>query len=243
MSVDRTRRDLLRASALLGLGALAAPTALATRPAAVARPRIGGPPEKEEEEEVTPAEDLMREHGVLRRILIVYGEAVRRLDAGEDVPLDAVHEAATGARAFAEDYHAKMEEQYVFPRFRDAQVLVGLVDTLQTQHRFARGVTDQILSLCGGGTCAGDDRARLAQALRTYVGMQSPHLAREDTEVFPKLRGLVGPEGYDAMGEQFERIERERFGEDGFEAMVAKVATIEKAFGLDDLSKLATVPV
>jgi hypothetical protein len=36
---------------------------------------------KKEEEEVSPAEDLMREHGVLKRLLLVYGEAIRRIEA------------------------------------------------------------------------------------------------------------------------------------------------------------------
>ena len=34
--------------------------------------------EKEKDEEISPAEDLMREHGVLNRVLLVYEEAVRR---------------------------------------------------------------------------------------------------------------------------------------------------------------------
>ena len=66
-SVDR--RDLLHRIALTG-GALLLP---GSRPA----PRAKAEPE----EEVSPAEDLMREHGVLNRILLVYEECVRRLSA------------------------------------------------------------------------------------------------------------------------------------------------------------------
>src|SRR5438046_1875493 len=33
----------------------------------------------EKEAEVGPPEDLMREHGVLKRVLLIYGEALRRL--------------------------------------------------------------------------------------------------------------------------------------------------------------------
>ena len=36
--------------------------------------------EEKENEEVSPPEDLMREHGVLKRILLIYGEAIRRID-------------------------------------------------------------------------------------------------------------------------------------------------------------------
>ena len=38
---------------------------------------------EKEEEEVSPSEDLMREHGVLKRVLLVYGEAIRRIDANK----------------------------------------------------------------------------------------------------------------------------------------------------------------
>jgi len=42
---------------------------------------------KKEEAEVAPAEDLMREHGVLRRVMFLYDDAARRLEAGEKAPL------------------------------------------------------------------------------------------------------------------------------------------------------------
>lgn len=50
----------------------------------------GQPKGNEQQEEVTPAEDLMREHGVLKRVLLVYEEAIRSIDAKQDLPPDAV---------------------------------------------------------------------------------------------------------------------------------------------------------
>src|SRR5207249_9370689 len=49
---------------------------------------------EEKEIEVGPPEDLMREHGVLKRVLLIYGEALRRLDAKQDFPPDALADAA-----------------------------------------------------------------------------------------------------------------------------------------------------
>jgi hypothetical protein len=37
------------------------------------------------------------------------------------------------------------------------------------------------------------------------------------------------------MSEDFERDERRRFGEDGFEMMVRRVGDIERALGINDL--------
>jgi hypothetical protein len=85
---------------------------------------------KEEEKknnEVSPPEDLMREHGVLKRILLVYGEALRRMDTTEDLPPEPLAESAKIIREFVEDYHEKLEENFLFPRFRNANKLVDLV--------------------------------------------------------------------------------------------------------------------
>src|SRR6202521_1403330 len=68
---------------------------------------------KEEEKkanEVSPPEDLMREHGVVKRILLVYGEALRRLDANEDLAPEPLADSAKIIREFVEDYHEKLEE-------------------------------------------------------------------------------------------------------------------------------------
>src|SRR5213594_3693455 len=46
--------------------------------------------DKTEEEEVSPPEDLMREHGVLKRVLLVYEEAIRRIDAKQELPPDSI---------------------------------------------------------------------------------------------------------------------------------------------------------
>jgi len=56
--------------------------------------------------------------------------------------------------------------------------------------------------------------------------MYRPHEAREDTILFPALRRIISNNEYFALGEDFEDKEHELFGEDGFEAMVDKVASV-----------------
>src|SRR5437870_12307029 len=78
---------------------------------------------EEKEIEVGPPEDLMREHGVLKRVLLIYGEALLRLDARQDFPPETVSDAAKIIRSFVEDYHEKLEEDFLFPRFEKANQL------------------------------------------------------------------------------------------------------------------------
>src|SRR3954467_642146 len=76
------------------------------------------------EPEISPTEDLMREHGLLNRVLLVYEECARRLEAGEAGKV--LPDAAKIIRDFIEGYHEPLEEQQLFPRFRRADRLTDL---------------------------------------------------------------------------------------------------------------------
>lgn len=192
------------------------------------------PTEHESDEEVTPAEDLMREHGVLRRVMYLYDEAAQRLERSADVPLDALAGGAAIIRRVIEDYHEKLEEDFLFPRFEKAGTLADLTATLRKQHAAGRTLTEQITTL-SAAKLADADRAKLASILRSFNHMYRPHAAREDTVLFPALRGLVGAHEYEELGEQFEDKEKQMLGDHGFEHAVDQVATLEKSFGVNDL--------
>jgi hemerythrin-like domain-containing protein len=238
---DADRRGFIRAAGML---ALAAATAGAVG-CGTGKSAGKGSSDKEssdkkdsgedsgDEAEVTPGEDLMQEHGVLERVLLVYDEAARRLDGGETVDLRVVAGGAGIIQRFVEEYHERQEEDFVFPRLEAARREVDLVAVLRRQHQRGREVTAEILGLAGGN----GDKARLAGLLRAFQRMYRPHAAREDTVLFPAFRSVVGGAAYRELGEQFEDREHERFGAHGFEDAVAEVARLEAALGIADLSK------
>jgi hemerythrin-like domain-containing protein len=190
------------------------------------------------ETEISPADDLMREHGVLKRILLIYGEAVRRIQANEEIPAQALLDSARIIRSFIEDYHEKLEEDFLFPRFRKARQLVDLVEILTDQHRAGRRLTDTTLKLSTLKALKGPQEQRnLTESLRLFIRMYNPHEAREDTVLFPAFRKLVSADEYGALGEDFEKREHALFGDNGFEAMVDRVAAIERMLGIFDLAQ------
>ena len=54
----------------------------------------------------------MREHGVLRRILLIYEESIRRIDTDEALPLDSVADASGIIHDFVENYHEKPRKTF-----------------------------------------------------------------------------------------------------------------------------------
>ncbi len=216
----------------LQTGAIAVGAALAGCAAGPEGPAKSATQSEASEAEVTPGEDLMQEHGVLERLLLIYDEGARRIEHSEPFELSVLTSAAGIIRRFVEDYHEKNEEQFVFPRLHEAGREIGLVATLLRQHQRGREVTDDIVRKAGVGPSP-----ELVQALRAFARMYRPHAAREDTVLFPAFREVVGRSGYQELGEQFEENEHRLFGEHGFENTVAEVAKLEAALGIADLAK------
>jgi hemerythrin-like domain-containing protein len=234
MAQDELRRTWLRKSLLFagtGSAIMTAPELFGQK-----KEKTGG--KDGEDEEVSPAEDLMREHGVLKRVLLIYREVMNSIDTNRDFAPDTVMGSAKLIREFVEDYHEKLEEDYLFPRFKKANKLVDLTDVLRQQHQAGRALTDRTMQLATA-TALKDagQRATLRNLLYQFVRMYEPHEAREDTVLFPAFRKIVSKHEYDALGEDFEKKENQIFHGDGFEKNVDAVARLEKQLGIYDLAQ------
>jgi hemerythrin-like domain-containing protein len=240
--LDKTRRELLAGISIAGAGALL----IGCRRTSNQTNQEGAALGESAPAEVTAVEDLMREHGVLRRALFVYRESAAKLkqDAAS-VPLDELEKTAQLFRVFGEDYHeTKIEEAFIFPvikRFRGAAV--QQVDTLIVQHARSREISDYILSVTKADSISSTAAGALATAMESFVRMYEYHAAIEDTVIFPMWKGLLGEAELDELAAKFEEVEAEHFGDDsGFESAVSRMAEIETNLGLNSLEAL-TAPL
>jgi hemerythrin-like domain-containing protein len=230
--IGRRRQFLIAAGAGLLLGGAD------VRPLTAAEKR--GRPKKGEEKEVGSVEDLMREHGVLRRALLVYRECAAKLRANSgSVDPRALLDTAQLFRTFGEDYHErKLEEAYIFPAVKKAGgPAAAYVDVLIAQHNRGREITDYILAVAGKGAISASDAEALARVFDSLDLMYENHAAREDTIIFPAWKDALSERQLDEMGDKFEDIERAQFGKDGYEDAVAQIGRIEQGLGLADLAQ------
>ena len=124
----------------------------------------------------------MREHGVLRRILLVYDEAVP--PAGRRTTRRSVGVVAGAAglvRRFVEGYHEKLEEDFVLPKMEKAGKLVELAKVIRAQHAAGRRLTDAIASASQGGDRQGGQRRA------------TPRDCRSDPELHAHVRRRTPP--------------------------------------------------
>jgi len=179
---DKGRRRFVNAAGMVGAGLMLAGT----------NSRVVRAAEKHDEDsekEVGAVEDLMREHGVIRRAILVYrgSRAVKLRAKPSDVDPDILRRTALLFRNFGEDYHEKKlgRDAYLPDDQEGRRAGGGLVDILVAQHQRGREITDYVLAVTAKGAIGTGDAEPLARALDSVELMYEHHAAREDTIVFP----------------------------------------------------------
>ena len=195
--------------------------------------------------EVSAPEDLMREHGVLRRALMIYEESAVKLAASASaVDPEALQKTAKLIRVFGEDYHEqKLEEAYIFPTVQKAGGLAAAyLGVLTAQHQRGRELTDYVLSITTGDKFSALTAEALARVLQSFVRMYEHHTAIEDTVIFPAWKRTMNIDQMDQMADKFETIEQRELGQNGYEDAVKRVSDIEASLGLGDLGLFTAPP-
>jgi hemerythrin-like domain-containing protein len=188
-------------------------------------------------EEVPPTEDLMREHGVLNRVLIIYDTLLVQLKAGRETNSKVLTEAAIMVRDFVHNYHEKQEEKHIFTIFEKNNSMVEMVTTLKEQHQIGRVITAGIIERAQSKNFNDPvNLKQLAEDMEAFVSVYRAHESREDTELFPLVRTLITAEQFEKLADEFEDSEEELFGKHGFERMVTKVGELETQLGIHELS-------
>jgi hemerythrin-like domain-containing protein len=189
----------------------------------------------------SPGEELMIEHGVLKRVLLVYRAAADQLAAGHTPPAGAVADAAQIIADYVESLHEGLEEAYVFPRVQDQQP--DLIRTLLIQHDRGRHLTAAIITTASGDLRPAGARNDLLTYLDRFVRMYEPHEAWEDTIVYPALRAISPQRTLDLLAERFAEEADRQIGDDALTQILDRVTGVEQQLGIADLNAATPPPL
>lgn len=180
--------------------------------------------------EPSPTEDLMREHGLLDRILLIYEFYLGQIHQLKPIDLALLTESTQIIRSFIEEYHEPMEEKYIFAPLLEKKIEVELITELIVQHKVSKLITGKIFTYV-----AQSNIPKIDYYIRMFLHMYRAHESREDTVIFNKFREMTPPARMAELGDEFERSETEKFGPDGYERILQRVNQIETNLGIHNL--------
>jgi len=191
--------------------------------------------ERTAEAEVSAAEELMRQHAVAGRLLLIYDKAAGPESGSAKPSAKALVSTAEMIRSNVDEHHMKLEEESVFPLFQKSGTMADLITVLREQHTAARGLNEVILRAAEKGESTSTES--LTRDLRAYTRMLAAHTAYEETVLYPQLRTVVSPQEYERMETTLREADRKKLGREGFAGLVAKVAELESTAGITGLAQ------
>jgi hemerythrin-like domain-containing protein len=186
----------------------------------------------------------MNEHGVLKRVLLIYSAAAERAGSDPELAASTIHAGALIIHDFIENFHEALEESFVFPALRSAKQHVSTVDTLLLQHARGRLITQLLLASATPDMLTSTaGQHQVTGAIASFVRMYEPHEAREDTVIFPAYRSLLTSDELVSVGQDIQEAQQKEFGPNGLAATVEHVATLEESLGIYDLAQFTPAAV
>jgi hemerythrin-like domain-containing protein len=174
--------------------------------------------------ELSPIEDLYREHGIVSRIVFLLNKTNKQLDSMDKQ--DAVKILSTSGkilRNLIEDHHEKLEELVIFPCFKNDKKFMKLVKTLTAQHKAGRKTTDKLIN------AAPESLSGLSEAIEDYCNMYSVHASHENTVLFPAFYKIIKDSDYKKIRDKFEAVEKKLTTENtNLEKSTLEVAKLEQ---------------
>jgi hemerythrin-like domain-containing protein len=162
-----------------------------------------------------PNEELMNDHGILRRALLVCHHCASLLREGKVQNIGKpLHETAIVFQRFGGDYHEKaIEETFVFPEVLKGDPATARCPTvLIRQHERSREFLTYLQDITKSGIVPARNAGQLASQLEVFDKMYRFHAAYEDTVVFPAWKNQLSAQAYGEMRERFVQVQQKMIG-------------------------------
>jgi hemerythrin-like domain-containing protein len=188
--------------------------------------------------QIQAGEDLMQEHGILGRTLLIYEELADLFEHDKPDPQDCLPGATEIIIKYVQGQHERVEELLIFPALTKANALPDLVSVLVTQHKVGHELTNTIKKKTEQGSHkTKQGRLDLANLLKMFSTMFRPHMLREDTVIFPRLHEIMNEAQYEELSTKVQSLESNMVNSTDLGSILRQLEGIEGALGIHNLAK------
>ncbi len=158
-----------------------------------------------------PTQELMNEHRVIEKMLVVLAKGCERLDKGNEVDQQMFKDAVDFFRTFADKCHHTKEEKLLFEKMMERGVSgeVGPIAVMMREHQDGRAHVKKLAGLTEDGL---ENRKGIIRTGRAYVDLLSKHIQKEDNVLYPLANQVLETEDQEELEKGFEAVEKEVMG-------------------------------
>ncbi len=160
---------------------------------------------------IGPLHTLKHEHRVIERTLRALDGMCKRLLWGEHVSADALAQVVDFISAYADGFHHKKEEEYLFPALAEQGIAIegGPLGVMNRQHECERELTSEMIAAIEAYRSLDTHASsRFVEAAIKYIDFLIAHMEKEDSMLFRLADELLEDEEKTALGEAFKQAEQ-----------------------------------
>lgn len=189
----------------------------------------------DESSDVIPCiQDLMYEHSILVRILLIFEELIKKdIIFLENHNFRYINLLTKIIKIYIENHHEKMEEKYIFPQIRFNK---KIVTNLIIQHRLSNIITNKLILLTLNKHIYLKNINKIIELLKLYITLYRKHENIENTEIFPEFLKNISKEKYKKYGEEMEKHEKKILKNLKVKHFIKFIEYVEKQLNISNIS-------
>ncbi|MCC6544175.1 MAG: hemerythrin domain-containing protein [Nitrospirae bacterium] len=158
---------------------------------------------------------LKKDHRVIEKMLRLLESASKKLENGENVPVDILNKALDFIRNFADNYHHGKEEDILFKIMGEKGFAKegGPIAVMLDEHNTGRGYT-RALSEGIDKYASGDINAikEIAENARNYTRLLATHIMKEDNILYTMADKILPEDQQEELLNKFAAAEMDQLG-------------------------------
>lgn len=160
-----------------------------------------------------PTDDLMDEHRVIERMLVILIKASNRLEEGKSVDSAFYVGAVDFLKNFADKCHHSKEEKLLFVKMMERGVSgeVGPIAVMMREHQDGRAHVKNLDKL-SKEKMTKSTKDGLIKASRAYADLLSKHIQKEDNILYPMANQILDDADQRELEKGFEEVEEKVMG-------------------------------
>ena len=160
-----------------------------------------------------PTDDLREEHKAVKLMLRILDGICTDIESGRSVKQEHLEGLVEFMRIFVDRCHHTKEETYLFPEMEKAGISGSgeLITSLKNEHEQGRQHVSRIEEAVSGKE-GNKGLPTIVENSRAYIQLLTPHIEKEDNDLFPMADTYLSEAAQKDLLELFETVEIEIIG-------------------------------